>query len=498
LLRIPNEFPRVFILICILAAHGIGLLNQPTWDDRYLLPKAKDATVLSALTDRSAGSSSPESSYYRPLRTLIIKTAYWLPGSEVVYLHAFSIFLHIVNCILVYQLCVLAGATQRISLFCALAFGLHPLTTESVAGISQSKELLATLFTLLSVLTFPRMRLNNEEGIQTAFGLALYTLFGLLSKETSLVIPLMMIALLILFRDRRRSVFTYGVLPACVISAAYLLVILVYLPGPERGSYVLDSLPITLYTTCGAFIKYVSLYIFPFGLSVRHDIPWITTFLDWRVLSTIFGLTVLFIAAVILLARRDDRAAYVVFFLISLLPFSNIIPVRGSLMSERYLYMPLAFFSLLLAASLPARLAEWRYRGVVAVLLLAPLAFGTFFRTREWKDDRTLFESARKIAPDSLVVHWKLFETYRKSGEAEKAAIEYREMKRINLNTVRSYVAYAKRLFFAGYSGKSEKIWDRAEYSASGDPALLRQVRLERDRFKRRPHFRETGSDPVS
>ena len=114
------------------------------------------------------------------------------------------------------------------------------------------------------------------------------------------------------------------------------------------------------------------------------------------------------------------------------------------------------------------------------MLILIALTVRSAARTVDWKNDTALFESAVRIAPDSLVVRWNLHRIYLKSGEEQKARHEYDAMLRINRAAVERYVYFAKRRDQEGNSGEAKKIWDRAEYSASGNPYLIEYVRKQR------------------
>ena len=66
----------ILVLAVVLAAHGVGIFNGYTWDDRYLIPKAEKISFSGKISDifmdREAGSSGIGGSYYRPLRTILL------------------------------------------------------------------------------------------------------------------------------------------------------------------------------------------------------------------------------------------------------------------------------------------------------------------------------------------------------------------------------------------------------------------------------------------
>lgn len=482
-----------FLLICIFsfAAHGIGLRNGYTWDDRYLIPRAEEvakngdlsSAVKSIFQDRHLGSSGTGGSYYRPLRTTLFIIITSLPGQHALYLHSFSILLHIVVAFLIFRLSSSMSGGRLFPLLGSLSFAVHPVLTEPVANISNVKEILTMLFVMAALYYLYRIAERGEGRTRDWFIIGAVTYLALVSKETALVIPIMSIAMMMVFRKNMRVTFLFGAVPVLISTGIYLLHVLVLFPGPEKGEYILGSLWPTLYTTSAAFVKYLELILWPAGLSIRHDIPIIDSPWDLRVISVSVFFLLLIILSVFLILKKSSRAIPLVFFSVSLLPLSNIIPIIGHVMSERYLYMPLGALCLILATFRDDSLTALRAKYVVPVFLavIIVLTARSAFRTMEWKDDRKLFESAVRIAPDSLAVRWNLHRVYHEAGEYQRAMQEFREMQRINRKIVEEYVSFALKRDAAGDREAAEKIWKRAEYSASGNAELLEYVRTQRN-----------------
>ena len=482
-----NSLVCVLLIIFVFIAHGIGIFNGYTWDDNYLIPNAErlasGGSISSFFKDifveRQAGSSDSEGSYYRPLRTLIFVFVTSLPGPHTIYLHSLSILLHALVSFMVFYIAFSITRKRLFPLLGALVFAVHPAATESVAGISNIKEILATLFVLAAVYNLYLLAVSHEprkKYIALATGASL---LGLLSKETALVIPLVSIVMLAVFRRQNRNFFLYGVLPVITVTAVYTITIFYLSPGPEKGEYLLGSPWITLYTTSAAFIKYFKIVLWPAGLSVRHDIEWIVSPWDWHVITAAIFILLLIAIAVYLIKKEDHRALPLVLFILTLFPISNIIPLRGHFMSERYMYMPLSAVCMIGATCFTVYRIKGYILPVMAVLIIA-LSIRSAVRTVEWKNDTTLFESAVRIAPDSLVVRWNLHRIYTNAGEFQKAGLEYKEMLRINRKIVEKYVYYARKRELEGDHKAAKKIWERAEYSALKNPELLKFVRAQR------------------
>lgn len=477
----------ILVLAVVLAAHGVGIFNGYTWDDRYLIPKAEKISFSGKISDifmdREAGSSGIGGSYYRPLRTILFVIVTFLPGPHTVYLHALSIFLHACVSFMIFQVISLISKQKLFPLLVALIFAVHPATTESVAGISNVKEILATLFTLISLYCIFMISTSDKQHARYSYILSLSTILGLFSKETALVIPLVAVAALVIYRQNARRMLIYCVSPVIAITVMYLLMIFYVSPGQEGGEYILGSPLISIYTTASAFIKYFEIIFWPVRLSIRHDIEWITSPFHPHVAAVAIFMFGLMLFASIFIRKEDYRAMPLMFFVITLFPIANVIPIIGHVMSERYIYMPLAALCILLGVFLGGDKLKRLILPVVCILIIA-LSSLSLMRTLEWKNDRTLFESAVKIAPNSLVVRWNLYRIYLEDGEYQKANDEYNEMVRINMSVTKKYAGFAVKKETEGDFKGAEKIWNKAEYSASGNSELLEYVRTLRHRKK--------------
>jgi hypothetical protein len=134
----------------------------------------------------------------RPVVYLSIMLNYQLSGVNVVSYHIFNVANHILNSVLVYYLVLgtlmlpqfldrYQAKAQRMALFCALLFGVHPIQTESVTYIISRTELLATLFYLTSLLLFIRAVKTKNFIYYVLAGLSV--LLSINSKEWAITIP---------------------------------------------------------------------------------------------------------------------------------------------------------------------------------------------------------------------------------------------------------------------------------------------------------------------
>ena len=134
---------------------------------------------------------------------------------------------------------------------------------------------------------------------------------------------------------------------------------------------------------------------------------------------------VLLLAAAVFRSRNRKAIFGALFFLIALLPVSQIIPLGWSMVSDRYTYLPMIGICFLVAAGI-SRLQTVPPRGralLVAVAAIVLVAFGalTFGRCRVWKDSLTLWTDAVSHHPSSRAYYGLGFE-YGKARDRQMAA----------------------------------------------------------------------------
>jgi tetratricopeptide (TPR) repeat protein len=193
-------------------------------------------------------------------------------------------------------------------------------------------------------------------------------------------------------------------------------------------------------TAVKVFGKALWLLLWPRELSCDYSfnqiplVNWhMTRFEDWQALV---GLIAIFTFAAIAVAcwkRTGPAFFWIGFVFLTMLPTSNLLQPIGSIMAERFLYLPAVGIAgcLVVAASAVAHRFRFRAHLIPFVVALVVLVWGvrTFQRNRDWTDDEALWTQALSVAPDSFKPHISLAQIWfqqegsspRVIGEAEKA-----------------------------------------------------------------------------
>jgi hypothetical protein len=303
-----------------------------------------------------------------------------------------------VNALLVYAMLLWMGERAALALAVALLWAVHPVQVESVAWISERKNVLSTFFFLLVFLVY--LRFSDTPRARTYALLFVLYVCALLAKINTIVLPAVMVAyeLTDRFRLRRRDVL--ATLP---LLAAGAVVAWVNLAGnPSHGThYHGGSLWVTLRTSATVIPKYLRMIVAP-DLHSYYPVPLRSSWLYPVVLGSVALIAGAGVAAMVLAWRRRRGGFWILWFFITLSPMLNIVPFPA-LIADRYLYIPLVGPLVLLAWGV--RTAATRVRRlapalpVAAGLAIAACAVLTIRRVPAFHDELALWTDWALSAP---------------------------------------------------------------------------------------------------
>jgi tetratricopeptide (TPR) repeat protein len=429
--------------------------NDFVWDDRYVLsenPHVRDLGNIPSFFISSETQASYDMKVYRPLRQAMFAVEYRLFGPGPQGYHLLSIFIHCLNGLLLFLLLGYLGLSVPLSFVASMLFSIHPVHTEVVANITGRTDILFLFFYLIGLICAIRSRTGAQTTLCGTAMIAAYC-FSLLSKEMAISFPFMVI-LVDCYLERgdirklKKRLPAYLVLLA--LSLLYLFVRTKAIGEAGAADYYGDSFWTTMFSETAIIIRYLKLFLVPYPLSARYDLVLLESPFNLFTVVFLVLFTGLVVATVAALSRKTFSLRLLGgwWFVLALLPVSNIIPIRASMMAERYLYLPLIGLLILAVSVFKDReffrsVLKTRIAFAFFIVIVSVLFTLTVSRNRVWENDLTLFEDTAPKAPGSLAVHWNLFTIYQKAGDPQKAAAEFRAMKRINEETARQYLAIA-------------------------------------------------------
>jgi tetratricopeptide (TPR) repeat protein len=393
---------------------------------------------------------------YRPLTTFsyLLNYAVFGNGTHPAGYHWVNLTLHAVNVSLVYLLGILVFEAAAPAFALAALWGVHPLLTESVTNVVGRADLLAAFGVLAGLLCYVKSAtaLGRRKLLWLAAMVAAQAV-GIFSKENAAVLPGIMLLYDLTWRKRaawRGRAVAYAALLPPLAAFFYLRGTLQVHILARFGQNPLMSTGFwtARLTAIKVIGKYLWLFVWPARLSADYSYNAVPLFgwqlTDWEDAKALIALALCVGAA--LLAVRWYRARkplffFLAFFFVALAPTSNLVVLIGSIMAERFVYLPSIGLAGCVVAALYAlgplvsrqRLPALRTTWVALGLLCLAFAARTYARNFDWLDDLSLWTSAVNVCPASAQAHANLGVALVNSGvPLPEAVAEYEAALRID------------------------------------------------------------------
>ena len=359
--------------------------------------------------------------------------------------HCTNLVFHLLNVLLVFYLILLLTKQTGIAAISALFFGIHPLHVESVAWISERKDLLYSFFYLCSLVTYIFYR-NKSRGIQYYVLAILLFVLSLCSKSAAVTLPL--ILFLIDYYLGRKLTFKNSLdkIPFIVLSILFgILSLLSQRVIGNNVDYVTGyTIMERLFIGSYSFAFYIIKSIVPFGLSALHPLP----FKSGGALPIQYYISIIsFFGFAGLLAwtykskldetTKKDILFGLLFFActIALILF---IPVGQAVVAERYAYIPYIglfmivgrFYVYFRQKSFPSFPKLQHCYAAALVTAMALFAYSAYGRNVVWKNSLGLFSDVIEKNPEAGLAYnnrgniWKEQNDFKAAMEDYNKAIE--------------------------------------------------------------------------
>jgi len=389
------------------------------------------------------------SNLYRPLTTYTyaLNWAGFTSQPPVFGFHLVNLVLHALNAGLVLIIARRLSGRAWFAAIAALIFAVHPVETESVSNIVGRADELATFWILCGFWCYLRSAATGgwaRFGWLVGVGLAAFP--AVFSKETGFLLLGIIFLYDLLFRwpaltgaffaRLGTAAYEFGlkgytaVVPAI---ATFLLVWQHYIldPSPLSGEIFIDN-PIARpptwlsgeLTACKVLGRYLELLVYPRTLSMDYSFNQIPLYgmdsTPWEDAQCWigFGVVVVLLGMAFWFRRRQPLFTFgVLFFFGTIALTANVFFPIGSIMGERFLYLPSIGFCFVASLALcllggtmavdATRPGTWRGPATLAIaaLLLAGYGVRTYARNRDWATDLAMWQSAVESAPNSFKVH---------------------------------------------------------------------------------------------
>lgn len=423
--------------------------------------------------------------YWQPLTWMSLQLDAQCHGLHPAGFHRTNVVLHLLGVLLLYAFLKRLIGRPAVCAFAAAVWAVHPLHVESVAWISERKDVLSTPLWLGTLLAY----LHHVQAPRPRRYLLVLGCFflGLLAKPMLVSLPCVLLLLDYWPLGRlsgtpgRRWPQLYHLVREKVplLLLAVLFCALTLAGEKEVGALAPTPLGEGLRTALAGYGHYLSLTLWPRGLAVLYPLS------DagppaWQVVGCVLVLA----AVTWLVLRQARRRPYLavgwLWFVGTLIPVCGIVQQGPQAWADRYTYVPHIGLLIMLAgivcekASLRTRAVARAALAVGAAGLVLVLGVATWRQTGFWRDSATLWARALAVTTDNWVAHNNYGDACMRQGRIDEAARHFVEALRIWPNSWKAHANLGEMRFRQGRPGEARTHLLRSvELGGGGEGVLL-------------------------
>jgi Flp pilus assembly protein TadD len=370
--------------------------------------------------------------------------------------HLTNVLLHAACAVLLFLLLLEMTGKMWRSGFVAAVFAIHPLRVESVAWVSELKDVLSGVFFILTLWAYARYARRPKSRGRYAMVMLWFAL-GLMSKPMLVTVPFVLLLLDYwpLGRFQNRSQFPGLLREKLPLFALSALSCVATVFAQQRAIQPIEHFPFSLRfgNALVAYVIYLGKLIWPINLAVLYPL-----LKNGRPALQVIGALLLLAAmsAVAYESRRNRPYLLVgwLWYLGMLAPVIGILQVGWQAYADRYTYLPQ--IGLCVAGTWMA--ADWAGQrrgrraalGAMAVIVPCALAAAAYHQTRYWRDSESLWTHTLECTRDNFLAHKNLGILLVQQGHTEEAIAEYREAVGINPSYKETHYDLGNALFRQG------------------------------------------------
>ena len=441
------------------------------YENRHVLTGLTPENVSWALTATHMG-------IWNPLVWLSFMIDYQLHGLKAGWFHMTNVLLHLANTLLLLFLLHRMGGGFWRSLFVAALFAVHPLHVESVAWVTERKDVLSGLFWMLTMWGYLRYveRPGTARYLTTVFLFAL----GLMAKPMLVTLPAVLLLLdwwplgridiagvcaaaggkkekpeVKKSTHKAQSEKACALAGTCSPARIFLEKIpfialslascsITFFAQHQAGairSLQAVSLGSRIANALIAYVMYLWKMLWPSGLYVPYLYagmqPW------WKITGACIVLAGLTFAAVKAARQRGYFLFGWLWYLGTLIPVIGFVQIGAQAMADRYTYIPLMGIFIIIAWGAAELSSRWRYRravlGSAAGVALASLLACAYVQTGYWRDSIALWKHTLACASGNYVAHDSLGLALAEQGKLNEAMQHYERAIQHNPDAVEAH-----------------------------------------------------------
>jgi tetratricopeptide (TPR) repeat protein len=401
--------------------------------------------------------SEKKGSYWHPVSWLSHMLDYQLyelrPGKH----HLTSLIIHIANSLLLFIVFKsMTGAFWK-SAFVAMLFAIHPINVDSVAWITERKNVLSTFFWMLTMLAYVYY---SKQPVLYRYLLTFFVFaLGLMAKPMLVTLPCVLLLLdywplgrfsygpsggnkngktnkIIISGSQGFSTFRLVLekIPFLALSVLSICLSSFLVKGKVTESMSFVPMKLRIANALVSYVKYIGKMIWPQDIAVLYPFPRVVQM--WQTIGALF----LLVGVSVFMIRSIRRAPCLIigwlWYLGTLVPVIGLVQVGlWPAMADRFAYVPLIGLFIVISWGIPELVAQWRYRKIwlatLATVVLTILMAMTWKQVGYWENSITLFEHTLKITSNNYLPHNNLGLALYNQGRTAEAIEHYLQALRI-------------------------------------------------------------------
>lgn len=434
-LALPERTIPLGILLVVVAVFVVGIRNEfVRWDDHRNLLENPHYRGL-GFSQIAWMFTTTLMGHYIPLTWLTFGVDYLIWGMEPAGYHFTNLALHSANAVLFYwvakrllraarpgasEIALRAGAAAA-----ALFFAIHPLRAESVAWVTERRDVLSGLFFLTCVLTY--LRATSAAGTRRRWLLALSVAcfaLAMLAKSIVMTLPLLLVVIdwyplrrlqPLRWSDAVRRVVLEK-LPFLAVGVAGG-VVAYWAVGHNDYFTPMTSYPLPARTAMALYsiVFYMSKTVLPIDLSPLYELPRSVDPFDPQFLGAGIAVVLVTVTSVALARRWPVGLAAYAWYVIMLAPVGGLVHAGFQLAHDRYSYLSCLSFAMLVGGGSAWLVGAYAVGTVrpplfgatcaALVALLAALGALTWLQVQVWRDTESLWTHAAYATPECAMCH---------------------------------------------------------------------------------------------
>jgi tetratricopeptide (TPR) repeat protein len=364
--------------------------------------------------------------------------------------HLTNLLFHIANTLLLFA--VLKKMTGAIwaSAFAASFFALHPLHVESVAWVSERKDVLSGFFWMLTIAFY--IRYTERVCVGRYLAVFLVLCLGLMSKAMLVTLPFVLLLLdywplnrfcrvsegTVKTRSKSKSVDGHSELSIgqlIVEKIPMFVVVLIscvvtYLVQQSGGATkMVENLPLNIRMSNAlvSYVSYMGKMFWPMRLAILYPHP--EEIAMWKPISSLLVLAG--ITAGVVFSKRRYLVVGWLWYVGTLVPVIGLVQVGRQAMADRYSYLPLIGLFIMVVWGAIEIIGQRRnlqiVLRIVGVLLVFSILIVTRMQVKHWKDDFSLYTHTLNVTENNYTIHTNLGAAYKSQGDLAMAMKHYRQ-----------------------------------------------------------------------